>query len=462
MFKTAIDLINRLHNFGYEAYVVGGAVRDLVIGIHPDDIDIVTNASYDVMKSIFSNRSLVEVGKNFGILVVDGIEVATYRQDIYSGKKSRNDNVIFVKTLLEDTARRDFTINAMALDIDSNRIIDYHGGMEDLRDGKIKFVGNPMDRIWEDPNRMIRACRFVAKLNGYMNNQTTQAIIDSVEKEFHRISSERIHEEILKAMKIRKASRFFKELHRTGLLEKIFPSLNSCYNHPHGPHHIEPIFDHCLMAGDFINTHYPLQKLAAYLHDVGKPAAAHINPRTNDLKFTHHAEKGSDILKEELRKLTFSNDEIDYITALVRNHMRECLSGTPKSIRRLLRITQEEKFSYIDFVRVRCADRFGSLKASPYTFSDMRKMINKFIEQLSYTGPKNPLSDLAVDGHDVMNIRGIKPGPLVGKILKYLLLVVIDDPDKNNKEILSSIITHLNPCELDELIIKEDNYGEEE
>jgi len=442
-FTKAISLIENLHADGYEAFIVGGAVRDMLLGLKPYDVDIVTNASYNDMELVFENHKIVEVGRNFGVMIVDGVEVATYRKDISKGKRPKDDEVVFVKDLFADTARRDFTINSMAYDILSGELIDYHNGRKDLENRIIRFVGDPMERIWEDPNRMIRACRFVAKIDGTFDEDTVIAIIKSVDKEWYRISQERIREEIMKAMKIKKASRFFCRLHKFGMLKKIFPSLVKGYKHPHGPHHIEFIFDHNMMAGDYVSPKYPLIKLTAYLHDAGKPAASKINPRTNDLFFTGHAGKGADIVAEELKNLTFSNDDIHFITTLIRYHMRNAINATPKSIRRFLRIMADEDFKYTDFLRLRCADKAGNLGTRPYTLPEIRKMVNKFETQLAYTGPQHPLADLAVNGHDVMEAAGITPGPLVGKILNQLMFIVTDDPEKNNKETLIEAVKTL-------------------
>jgi len=436
-------IIKRLHNYGYEAYLVGGTVRDYLLGKEPHDIDIVTSARPDEIEYIFRDRTIKTVGKNFGVVLVDGVEVATYRIDRYGGLNDKNVEVTFAGSLEEDLARRDLTINAMAFDVKNYKLIDLFGGKEDLKNKVIKFVGEPQKRILEDPNRIIRACRFDARLDGIIEKNTWNALREYSDYVETLISPERIRLEILKSMEIRRASKFFRTLHQIGALIYIFPSLEDCVNHPHGPHHYEDVFEHSMICGDCISTRYPLLKLATYLHDVGKPSASKINPRTNDLTFVGHVDIGVDLIKDELSTLKFSNREIDYISKLVFLHMRDISPGHPKALRRVLKELHEAGIDCRDLIRVVIADKHGNLKQLPYKINEVKTLL-EFIKKVVNEKPPKKFGDLALDGNEIMEITGLSPGTIIGKILDFLLDKVLDEPELNTKEILTKLVEEYN------------------
>ena len=432
-------IIEMLLNNKYEAYIVGGAVRDYLLGTKAYDIDIVTSALPDMIEKLFKNHKIKKVGKSFGVILVDDIEVATFRHDKYTGLNDKNVQVKYVKTLKEDLSRRDFTINAMAYDTTKRKIIDYFNGQSDLQRGIIRFVGNPHKRIYEDPNRIVRACRFYSKLNGKFAKSTKDALIEHGNYVKKYVSPERIRLEILKAMKIRKASVFFRSLHEIGVLKFIFPSLDACVNHPHGPHHIEDIFEHNMMCGDAVSPHYPLLKLVGYLHDVGKPISCKINPKTNDFTFIGHTKTGAKILTQELENLKFSNREIEYITSLVFLHMRDINSSHPKSIRKVLVYLNKVEIDYIDLVRLKLADVKANMKVGIQKVSDIKSMLIGIKTEIDRKPPKK-FGDLALNGHDVMRITNLNPSPKIGEILNFLFDKVIEEPKLNTKEQLTKII----------------------
>ena len=438
---TAYEILDLLQKKGFKAFFIGGYVRDLLIGIKSGDIDVVTSAIPDEILNIFKDQKVNLVGENFGVVIVDNIEVATFRADKYAGFSHLDCKITFSKTLEEDVIRRDFTCNGIAFDPNTGEFFDYVNGQEDIKNKIIRFIGNPQDRIFEDPNRIIRACRFLAKLNFDFTQETYKTLLKYSSYIEEYVRKERIRLELLKAMEIKKASIFFRALYDIGALNYILPSLNKCYNHPGGPYHIEDVFDHCMMAGDHVSTKYPLIKLAGYLHDVGKAISSRINPRTDDIWFEGHEETGYEAVKNELEILRFSRDEINKIASLVKFHMRisnERLS--PKSVRRTLKLLYDSNIKYQELLRVSISDKMGGLKSQKYyKIQDVYKLAKYFRDEINRK-PVNKFSDLAIDGFEVMGVTGLKPGKEVGVILNWLMNLVIDDPDLNEKDKLFELL----------------------
>lgn len=430
--EKAITIVKTLQKNGFEAYFVGGYVRDRLLGLTTYDVDITTSANPDEIIRLFPNDKVDLVGKSFGVVLINGIEVSTYRKDKYLGFSDKN-VVIEPGTLYEDASRRDLTINAIYYDPLTGEIIDFFDGRNDLKNRIIRFVGESSDRIFEDPNRIIRACRFVSTLGGSFAKDTLEELKHRSDYVGSMVAPERIRLEILKAMKTKKASRFFVALHDIGALQYVFPSLEACYGVDGGKHHGEGVFEHNMLAGDYISTRFPLLKLACYLHDTGKPLMKRENPKTGEDWFEGHAEKGAELLQEELKSLTFSNEEISTVVGLVKHHMRVTFGMGGKAVRRLLKDLQDEGgLSWRDLLRVRAADRFANLGKDNYGSLDFREMIGKFWRETK--NPKHvPLSvkSLAINGNDVMTFLDLKPSPKVGEVLDNLLEIVLDDPAKN-------------------------------
>lgn len=439
---TAEEIIMKLQDLGFEAYLVGGCVRDMLLETKCKDKDITTSTTPDELEKIFKDREFKTFGKSFLVSFIDGIEVATFRTDKYFGENDKNVKVEKCSTAKEDVIRRDFTINSLLYDPISKKIIDYVNGQSDLQNKIIRFNGNPKHRIFEDPNRIIRACRFAAKLGGYFEENTFKELNDCSYYIEKFIKPERIRLEILKAMEMKKASRFFGHLHDIDGLKYIFPSLEKTYLHDGGPYHLEYVYDHCMMAGDHCTTRFPLIKLASYLHDIGKPISCRINPTTNNIWFEGHEETGCEASKIELEKLKFSNDEINLISNLIGLHMRISSERLgPKGIRRTLKALKDVNIDYKDLLRVSICDKMGGLRSSKtYTFKDVISLVKSFRTEIFRKNNVTQFSDLKVNGNDVMEITGLKPGKEVGDILKYLLDLILDDPELNEKEKLIELI----------------------
>ena len=298
------QIIDRLCGFGYRAYVVGGATRDMLAGFDPEDMDVATNATPEQIEILFEGHEVKTVGKSFGVVIVDGNEVATFRQDRYAGLNEKACEVTFAESIEEDLSRRDLTINAMAFCDVSGDLIDPHNGREDLKKRTIRFVGNPKERIHEDPNRIIRACRSLARIDGRFATDTFEAMRECSRYVRDYVAPDRLRMEIMKSMKIERASRFFYALHDIGVLKYIFPAMEKCYNHAHGPHHLEDVFDHLMICGDAVSIKYPVLKLAGYLHDVGKPFEFKFNPEKGHHTFWGHAATGSKMVRDEMGQFT--------------------------------------------------------------------------------------------------------------------------------------------------------------
>ncbi len=462
-FLKAKNIIKILRQNGFQAYIAGGAVRDMLADEIPVDFDLVTNADIHVMEKLFYPDKVKIAGKAFPVCIVDGIEVAPCRNTVNSC--SENDTVpvicrtadqnfsgIIHKTgkagctvhahdsfIIEDLGRRDFTINSVAFDPFSEVIIDPFSGAEDLKKKVIRFTGNPRNRIAEDPLRMIRACRFAAKIKGTIAPDSFNAIKQCGKLIISQTAFERIRIEILKAMSYCKPSIFFYALHETGLLNMIFHSLDRCFDLDGGPHHGETVFEHCMLVGDALLPGKPLLRLAGYLHDVGKYDSATI--KNGSLTFPGHEQK-RDLVVSELKQLKFSTKEIDYIDSVISVHMFPLSEYTsPKAVRKLLVSLNRRNVPYSDFLRMRIADRKGNRAKQPYSFQEIRGRLEKFKNEIHKREKfAFGINDLKIKGTDIMNLLDIPQGPAVGAVLEKVFEQVLDNPNMNDPEKLKKFI----------------------
>jgi putative nucleotidyltransferase with HDIG domain len=322
----------------------------------------------------------------------------------------------------------------MAMDLHGN-LIDPHAGEWDLKCRTIRFVGDPDFRIFEDPNRMLRACRFVAQLDGVLVTSAKEAVFRN-RKFIKSVAPERVRYEVLKAMKAPNASKFFNALRDCGLLFSVFPSLDGCWDHGGGNYHPETVFTHSMLTGDRISTHCSLTRLAGYLHDVGKPVT--FNEETG--QFLEHEKVGAELVRKELTALKFSNDEVKVVTGLVEMHMRTATVLTDKGVRRLLKKLADKGVNYRDYFRLFLADRNSNTGLDPMSTQEVRRMINIVENQMSVEMGVTKVTDLKVNGHDVMTLTGFEPGPRVGQVLGDLLEMVLVDPELNTRERLVGIV----------------------
>lgn len=423
----ALRILGRLRETGFAAVVAGGAVRDLCLGMVPQDVDILTNAPIPDIEDLFADQKVRTVGKTFPVCLVDNIEVAPVRAD--TGRFP-----------FDDLALRDFTINAMAWDPVEETLLDPFNGRTDLENRVIRFTRDPDARILEDPVRMIRGCRFAARFNARLSASASKAILHHAGSLVKKMPGERLRSELIKAMALPKPSLFFRHLRDTGLLAGILPSLDRCYGLEGGPFHGETVFDHCLLVGDALSARRPLLRLAGYLHDAGKIDSQ----GTKDGRITFHGhETRTRSLMSDLDRLRFSTDEKTYILALIRCHMRPLAEKTrPKSVRRLLAALAEHRLDFQDFMRLRIADKKGNLAKPPYTLADIRDRLQK-VKDARDGQSAFQKDDLAVTGHDIMAVLGVPPGPEVGRIKQQLFEKVLDDPDLNTRDRLLGLLREM-------------------
>jgi poly(A) polymerase/tRNA nucleotidyltransferase (CCA-adding enzyme) len=454
--KEVLEAVEKLKENGFEAYIVGGCVRDFLRGVEPEDWDVTTNAKPEEImkifpKSFYENRFLtVTVLTGSQNAKLKEIEITTFRKEAKYTDKRHPDFVGFAKTLEEDLARRDFTINAMALKIENGKlqIVDLFNGKEDLKNKIIRAVGDPRERFSEDALRMMRAVRFSVTLGeGWKIEEKTKEAIKENAFWISAISKERIRDEFLKIIMSERAAEGIERMRQLGLLKYIIPELEEGYKVTQNKHHIYDCYEHYLRSLDFaakkgFNMYV---RLAALLHDIGKPRTK--KGEGPDATFYGHEIVGAKMTAQILNRLRFPKKDIEKIVKLVRYHLFYYNPGEvgEGSVRRLLRKVGKENIE--ELIQVRMADRIGSgvPKAEPYKLRHLRYMIEKV--------SRDPISVkmLKVDGNDVMEILKIKPGPKVGQILHILLEEVIEDPKKNEENFLKEEIKKLGKLPDEEL-----------
>lgn len=431
-------LIQRICECGWDAYLVGGAVRDLFADLNPHDYDIVTDATPDDLAHIFPDRKIDLVGANFLVTLVDGVEVSTYRSDRNNGPDRHNCVTQACQTLQEDLMRRDFTFNAMAVCPYTGEVIDEFNGREDLDNKIIRFVGNPDERIYEDYLRMIRAARFACLIEGELEQNT----FESIKRNSHlasRIAPERIRLELLKVMGYRKPSIFFDVMHETGLLKELIPELDELYGHPGGKHHSETLCTHFKLVGDNLSPKDPVLRLIGYLHDIGKPQAWRESGEEN---FVNHEKIGADMIGEMVTWYRFSHEEESRFEKLTLTHMRS-LAGDIKNkgVRRMLRKFSEYDVNWKDWMKLKIADRKGNLGNPDYTKEELKRMIMKIHDAQKITPSGGfTVKDLPVNGNDVMKYMGIPQGKGIGIALNILLDAIVEMPFLNTRELLITLM----------------------
>lgn len=437
---------------GYEAYLVGGCVRDMIAGVEPKDWDITTSARPEKIQELFP-ESVYE--NSFGTVAIKTesedpklkiVEVTTFRVEGKYSDKRHPDEVKFADKVEDDLSRRDFTINAMAYDIDTSEVIDPYGGREDLDAKVVRTVGDPLKRFEEDALRLMRAVRFSAEF-GFVIEEYTEEALHKNAGLLEMIAKERIRDEFIKIIMTDKAVEGVEELEHAGLLQFIMPELRDGIGVGQNEHHIYSVWEHNIKSlGYTVKQGYVLEiRLAALLHDVGKPKTKY----GEGIKSTFHNHEmvGARLTARMLDRLHFPKHLAEDVIHLVRYHMFYYNVGevSPAGVRRFLARVGPESID--DLIKVREADRIGSgvPKAVPYKLRHLLFMIEKV--------KRDPISPkmIKVNGEEIMELLAIKPGPKIGKILAVLLEEVIDDPFKNEKVLLKRRVEQLNEMNESEL-----------
>lgn len=443
-------VIEQLKKNNFEAYIVGGCVRDFLRRAEPEDWDVATNAKPKEIQKIFpqsfySNQFFtVTVQANSETPRLKEIEITTYRSEAKYTDKRHPDEIKFAKTIQEDLARRDFTVNAMALETQEGnarrKIVDPYNGQKDLKEKIIKAVGNVEERFDEDALRMARAVRFSVTLGeGWQIEKRTAQAVKKNSPWLQAISKERIRDEFLKIIMSERAASGIDLLRELGLLKYIIPELEEGYKVTQNKHHIYECYEHYLRSLDYAakQNFNKYVRLAALFHDIGKPKTK--RGEGSDATFYNHEVVSAKMTVRILSRLKFSKKDIEKVTKLVRYHLfyYNVDEVGDSSVRRLVRQVGSENME--ELLQLRMCDRIGSgvPKAEPYKLRHLRYIIDKVAQ--------DPISvkTLKVSGSDVMKALGIEPGPKVGQTLDVLLGYALEDPQKNKKELLEKEILKL-------------------
>lgn len=434
-------IIHRLQKEGYDAYAVGGCVRDTLLGREPKDWDITTSARPEIVKSLFSHT--IDTGIQHGTVTVMldhvGYEVTTYRIDGEYEDSRHPKEVIFTGNLVEDLKRRDFTINAMAYN-DESGLVDAFEGEQDLKKGIIRCVGNPHDRFGEDALRMLRAVRFAAQL-GFSIEERTKVAVADLAPTLAKVSAERIQMELVKLLTSANPQEM-REVYELGLSRVFLPEFDRMMETPqHNKHHMHTVGEHTIHALEAISEDKVL-RLAILLHDVAKPLCITTDEEGQD-HFKGHPQEGAKMAKEILRRLKFDNDTINHVCLFVRYHDdRPALSAT--SVRRMMSRIGEENMEGL--LAVKRADTLGQ---SMYQRREKLAYIDEFeklYQQIIREQQCVKKSDLALNGRDLIRM-GMQPGKQIGAVLDHLFELVLEHPECNTRECLEKeahiLMTHL-------------------
>jgi poly(A) polymerase len=437
----AEQICDKLRAAGYQAYLVGGCVRDLLLGREPADYDVATDASPDRVEQFFPNS--LTVGAQFGVVVVASepneghrlqVEVATFRSDVGYSDGRHPDAVVYTKSAEEDVQRRDFTINGLLLDPQNDEVLDYVGGRRDLGDGMIRAIGNPEERFREDKLRMLRAVRFAARF-GYVIEPETFRAIQKLAPEVNQVSAERLRDELTKLLSEGAARRGFELLDETHLLPQLLPEIANMKGvaqppqfHPEGD-----VWIHTRMMLEGLQP--GVSRTLAWgvlLHDVGKPPtftpAAGANSR---IRFDRHVEVGTRMAEDICRRLRFSNSDTEQIAALVANHLRfkDVPRMKPATLKRFARLPRFDE--HLELHRLDCLSSHRNL--------EMYEFMRRFLEQ---TPPEQVHPARLLTGYDLISL-GLRPGPKFKEILETAEDAQLDGKIATREEALRWAREHL-------------------
>ena len=429
---------------GYEAWIVGGCVRDVLLGRTPKDWDITTNANPEQIQGLFENTFYTNEFGTVGIVNDDAtdesvkvVEATPYRVEGKYSDARRPDSVEFSKNIEDDLKRRDFTVNALAYNPATGQLLDLYGGIQDASKGILRAVGEPEERFAEDALRIMRAIRISAEL-GFSIEEHTKAAMQKCAGQLAKISKERIRDEFVRILNSPKPMNALILSQNIGILKYIAPELEAGMGVEQNQAHSFDVFEHNLRALQHAadkNWSFEV-RLAALFHDVGKPASRRWGDEKHDWTFHGHDVVGARITKKALEALKFPRETIDTTEKLVRWHMffSDPDKITLSAVRRI--ITNVGKESIEDLVKLRICDRIGTgrPKEQPFRLRKYQAMIEEALHDPISVGM------LAVDGKDIMQITGERPGPRLGWMLHALLEEVLEDPKLNTKEHLSSKI----------------------
>ena len=428
------ELSNLYAKNGFQIYLVGGAVRDGILDIETKDFDFTTNASSeDSIKMLNKNEyKTTEIGRAFGTIETTvgdySIHITTYREDKYN-KDSRKPEIKTSGELETDLSRRDFTVNAIAYDINNNEIIDPYGGLKDLSEGLIRTPDTADISFSDDPLRMLRACRFVSTHGFTPNNELFKAISKNVER-IEIVSTERIRDEFTKLLTGKEPSLGLKAFVESGLSELIMPELNELKIEVDPKHHHKDVYEHTMVVLDRVSPTL-ISRMSALLHDIGKPKTKGIE--NGKVHFRHHEVVGAKMSKKILKRLKYDNETIKKVSLLVENHLRPHtfkMGWTDSAVRRYIIDAGGLLEELNDLVR---ADITTKNKAK---YEEINKYLDEMEERIKEVSEKEELSKLRppISGDEIMDMFDLEPGPSVGVIMKALYEQRINDGEVSKEE----------------------------
>ena len=432
------EIARILNMEGFQCFLVGGSVRDFIMGFTPKEYDIATDAKPEDVQRIFKYTIPTGIKHGTVLVILDDmhVEITTFRSDGNYSDGRHPDRVEYTASIEDDLPRRDLTINAMAYNVLDGALIDMFDGMKDIKNKIIRSVGNPYERFTEDGLRIMRAIRFATKLNFNIEKETFDAICRSTGM-LASIAYERIREEFNGILISDNPFRGIELLRKTGILALIMPELMQGFGVSQNKFHKYDVYYHILHT---IQAVEPLEteeltllvRLAALFHDIAKPMVQKKVSKQEEPVYYNHEVVGANVAKKIMKRLKYSNAEIDFVALLVRQHMFYYQDEwTDGAVRRFMKAVGIENIKPL--LKLREADRLGSgnrkdkeSKAIPKLLARIDKIIK---EENAIT-----VKDLKINGNDLMNEFNLKPGPIIGKILNYLLDLILDEPNLNDKE----------------------------
>lgn len=449
-----VQVCRRLRDAGFQAWLVGGAVRDLLRGLPAKDFDVATSAQPAQVTEVFSRRRTIPTGIEHGTVTVladrpggerEPVEVTTFRGEGAYSDGRRPDSVSFVSSLREDLERRDFTMNAIAYDPLGDQIEDPFAGRVDLEAGLIRAVGDPLARFREDGLRALRAVRFAAQ-HGFHLDRPTEAAIPLTLDVFRKVSAERVRDELCKILSAKVPSVGLELMRTSGLLGCVIPELLEGVGQRQNRFHAHDVWHHTLAAVDAtrpVSSDGPewLVRMAALLHDVAKPRTAQPKegaPEENT--FYRHELVGAEMADAIARRLKLSTREREHVAGLVKNHMfwytPDWTAGT---VRRFISRVGQESLPDLFALREGDVRARGRDEDPAVEVAELKQRIE--VELKNEAALK--VGDLALGGADVMRLLGCHPGPIVGEVLRRLLERVLDDANLNTYERLEALVPEL-------------------
>ena len=426
----AAVILDTIHKAGYEAYVVGGCVRDAIMGREPHDWDITTSAEPGQVKALFART--IDTGLQHGTVTVmqghEGFEVTTYRIDGKYEDGRHPSEVVFTRSLREDLQRRDFTINAMAYN-EQEGVVDLFGGLEDLEKGLIRAVGDPRQRFSEDALRIMRAVRFAAVF-GFAIEDETRAAMEEIAPNLDRISAERINAELTKLL-VSPHPELLRTAYEAGLTARFLPELDRCMETvQNNPHHCYTVGEHTIRTVQAVRPDKVL-RLAMLLHDIAKPVCKTTDEAGID-HFYGHPDKGARMADGSLRRLKYDNDTREKVIRLVRYHDRS-METSPGGIRKAMAFYGIDLFPLL--MEVKEADVSAQ---SMYQREEKMEVIARWKElyrRIREAGDCVSLKDMAVNGNDLIE-AGMAPGRELGAVLQAMFEEVLVHPEHNDRDYL--------------------------